>query len=91
MTTNQIGKLLMWENHDEIRQFGLGFGLYGEKAKAALPVGLGSYTWGGMFATHFWIDPKNKLVVVFMRNIWPTQDWDFEDRIKPVIYQALTN
>jgi CubicO group peptidase (beta-lactamase class C family) len=91
MTTNQIGKFLMWDNPDEIRQFGLGFGLYGEKAKAALPIGLGSYTWGGMFATHFWIDPKNKLVVVFMRNIWPTQDWDFEDRIKPVIYQALTN
>jgi CubicO group peptidase (beta-lactamase class C family) len=91
MTTNQIGKFLMWDNADEIRQFGLGFGLYLEKAKAALPIGEGSYTWGGMFATHFWIDPKNKLVVVFLRNLWPTQDWDFEDRIKPVIYQALSN
>jgi CubicO group peptidase (beta-lactamase class C family) len=91
MTTNQIGKFMMWDNADEIRQFGLGFGLYLEKAKAALPVGEGSYTWGGMFATHFWIDPKNKLVVVFLRNLWPTQDWDFEDRVKPVIYQSLTN
>ncbi len=91
MTTNQIGNFLMWDNPGEIRQFGLGFGLYLEKAKPVLPVGEGSYTWGGMFATHFWIDPKNKLVVVFMRNVWPTQDWDFEDRVKPVIYQALTN
>jgi CubicO group peptidase (beta-lactamase class C family) len=91
MTTNQIGKFLMWDNADEIRQFGLGFGLYLEKSSSILPVGIGSYTWGGMFATHFWIDPKNKLVVVFMRNLWPTLDWDFEDRIKPVIYQALIN
>lgn len=91
MTTNQIGKFLMWDNAEEIRQFGLGFGLYLEKARGVLPVGEGSYTWGGMFATHFWIDPKNRLVVVFMRNLWPTQDWDFEDRVKPVIYQALTN
>lgn len=91
MTTNQIGNFLMWDNPGEIRQFGLGFGLYLEKAKIALPVGMGSYTWGGMFATHFWIDPKNKLVAIFMRNVWPCQDWDFEDRVKPVIYQALSN
>jgi len=31
------------------------------------------------------INPKNKMVVVFMRNIWPTDHWDHGDRIKPLI------
>jgi CubicO group peptidase (beta-lactamase class C family) len=49
----------------------------------------GSFGWDGMFASHFWADPKNKILVVLMRNIWPTQHWDYGDRIKPLIYQAL--
>lgn len=91
MTTNQIGESLLFDNPTDVRRFGLGFGLFQDKAVVAMPVGYGTYMWDGMFASHFWIDPQNKLVVVFMRNIWPTEDWDFVDRIKPVIYQALVN
>jgi CubicO group peptidase (beta-lactamase class C family) len=91
MTTNQIGEFLLFDNPTDVRRFGLGFGLFTDKAASVMPVGYGTYMWDGMFATHFWIDPKNNLVVVFMRNIWPTADWDFVDRVKPVVYQALTN
>ena len=90
MTSNQIGELLIFENPVDVRKFGLGFGLLLDRAVTAMPVGHGTYMWDGMFGSHFWVDPKNKLVVVLMRNIWPTNDWDMVDRIKPVIYQALT-
>jgi CubicO group peptidase (beta-lactamase class C family) len=90
MTKNQIGNFTMWGNADLSKRFGLGFGVFEEKSELTLPVGAGSYDWAGMFASHFWIDPKNKIVAVFMRNVWPTQHWDFGDRIKPVVYQALT-
>jgi CubicO group peptidase (beta-lactamase class C family) len=90
MTKNQIGNFTMWGNADLSKRFGLGFGIFEEKSELTLPVGAGSYDWAGMFASHFWIDPKNKIVAVFMRNIWPTQHWDFGDRVKPVVYQALT-
>lgn len=89
MTSNQIGDLVMWEGGGPNR-FGLGFGVYTEKSELDLPTYAGSYDWAGMFASHFWIDPKAKLVVVFMRNIWPTTEWDFGNRIKPLVYQALT-
>jgi CubicO group peptidase (beta-lactamase class C family) len=82
---------LMFDNRDDSRRFGLGFGLYLEKAALTTPMGIGSYGWDGMFATHFWIDPKNKLVAIFMRNVWPTPDWDFGDRVKTLVYQALEN
>jgi CubicO group peptidase (beta-lactamase class C family) len=90
MTKNQIGNFTMWGNTDLSKRFGLGFGVFEEKSELTLPVAAGSYDWAGMFASHFWVDPKNKIVAVFMRNVWPTQHWDFGDRIKPVVYQALT-
>ena len=89
MTTNQIGELLMWGDTNKARRFGLGFGILTEYAERTNMIPAGSYGWDGMFASHYWTDPKSKMVVVFMRNIWPTDHWDYGDRIKPLIYQAL--
>lgn len=91
MTSNQIGDLLMWGDANKTRRFGLGFGILTEYAERTNMIPAGSYGWDGMFASHYWTDPKNKMVVVFMRNIWPTDHWDYGDRIKPLIYQALKN
>ncbi|HET9744637.1 MAG TPA: serine hydrolase domain-containing protein [Chitinophagaceae bacterium] len=89
MTSNQIGDLLMWGDTNKTRRFGLGFGILTEYAERTTMIPAGSYGWDGMFASHYWTDPKSKMVVVFMRNIWPTDHWDYGDRIKPLIYQAL--
>ena len=89
IVSNQIGELLMWGDANKTRRFGLGFGILTEYAERTLMIPAGSYGWDGMFASHYWTDPKNKMVVVFMRNIWPTEHWDYGDRIKPLIYQAL--
>jgi len=89
MASNQIGDHLMWGDTNKTRRFGLGFGILTEYAERTLMIPAGSYGWDGMFASHFWVDPKNKMVVVFMRNIWPTDHWDYGDRIKPLIYQSL--
>ena len=89
MIANQIGDHLMWGDANKTRRFGLGFGILTEYAERTTMIPAGSYGWDGMFASHYWTDPKNKMVVVFMRNIWPTEHWDYGDRIKPLIYQAL--
>ena len=89
MTSNQIEDLLMWGDANKTRRFGLGFGILTDYAERTMMIPAGSYGWDGMFASHYWTDPKNKMVVVFMRNIWPTDHWDYGDRIKPLIYQAL--
>jgi CubicO group peptidase (beta-lactamase class C family) len=89
MASNQIGDRLMWGDTNKTRRFGLGLGILTEHAEKTLMIPAGSYGWDGMFASHYWTDPKNKMVVVFMRNIWPTEHWDYGDRIKPIIYQSL--
>jgi CubicO group peptidase (beta-lactamase class C family) len=91
MTSNQIGTIPMWGDPNNPNRFGLGFGVYTEKSESVSPVRAGTFDWGGMFATHFWIDPKSRVVAVFMRNIWPTTTWGFGDGVKNVVYQALND
>lgn len=85
ITSNQIGDLKMWGEN----RFGLGFGITTKKGESVDIAQEGTYDWGGMFASHFWIDPKSKLTVVIMRNVWPSDTWDFGDRVRSVVYQAL--
>jgi CubicO group peptidase (beta-lactamase class C family) len=89
MTMNQIGGLTMWNDPRNPNKFGLGFGVYTEGSERNTPAREGTFDWAGMFASHFWIDPQSKLVAVFMRNVWPTQEWDFGDRVKAVVYGAM--
>lgn len=87
MTMNQIGDKEIGNGS----KFGLGFGIATEETSALFPVPEGSYQWGGMFATSYWVDPKEKIIGLVYRNIWPTSFWDLEARFKVLTYQALKN
>jgi CubicO group peptidase (beta-lactamase class C family) len=86
MTMNQIGDISRGVN-----QFGLGFGITTEKGSALLPTQAGTFEWGGMFATTYWVDPKEKLVALMYRNIWPTSHGSIPNIFKVLVYQAINN
>ena len=86
MTMNQIGELSRGNN-----KFGLGFGITTEKGSAALPTQEGVFEWGGMFATTFWVDPKEKMVALLYRNIYPTRYGSLGDLFKVLVYQAIND
>jgi CubicO group peptidase (beta-lactamase class C family) len=85
MTSNNVGPTVM--NGD---QFGLGFGLTSEFESGSTPLNVGSFEWGGMFATTYWVDPKEGIVGLIYRNIWPT-NFDAGGRFKTLTYQALAD
>jgi CubicO group peptidase (beta-lactamase class C family) len=84
MTMNQIGDLSRGPN-----KFGLGFGITTEKGSAQLPTQEGTFEWGGMFATTYWVDPKEKLIGLIYRNIWPTSWGNLGNLYKVMVYQAM--
>jgi len=84
MTMNQIGDLSRGPN-----KFGLGFGITTEKGSAVLPTQEGTFEWGGMFNTTYWVDPKEKLVALIYRNIWPTSWGNLGNLYKVLVYQAM--
>jgi CubicO group peptidase (beta-lactamase class C family) len=87
MTTNQLGDMKLWGSDDS--KFGLGFGLTTENGSGKMPQQAGSFEWGGMFATTYWVDPKEKLVGLFYRNIYPTSRGDLSSKFKVQVYQAI--
>lgn len=89
MTMNQIGDV--GRGGTNPNKFGLGFGITTERGSALIPVNIGTFDWGGMFATSYWVDPKEKLVALIYRNIYPTRVPGFTDKYKVLVYQSLND
>ncbi len=70
--------------------FGLGFAVTQDVARAMIPGSPGEYYWGGMFTTAFFIDPVEKLHMVFMSQLSPSLLYPIRRELKTLIYSALT-
>ena len=92
MTSNQLPKEVFPIGFgNEKRQgvgFGLGFSVRKELANWDAAGRVGEYGWGGAASTHYWISPKDKLIVVTLEQIMPYQ-WDTEFGVKKIIYNAV--
>jgi CubicO group peptidase (beta-lactamase class C family) len=85
MTTNQIGD----KSIELGKKFGLGFELVTEESKWATPLSVGSFSWGGMFSSSYWIDPKEKIVAQLFLNLYPNGHGDVHEKFKTMVYAAL--
>lgn len=68
--------------------FGLGFSITQNVGAAGELGSVGSYAWGGAFYTSFWIDPKERLVAVFMSQVRPANT-DVGEQFRLAVYQAM--
>ena len=87
MTQNQIGEVNQGDH-----KFGLGFSITTAQNAARQPVGLseGSYEWGGIFGTTYWVDPKQKLVALIYTQKWPSStSRDLAGKFKTAVYQSF--
>jgi CubicO group peptidase (beta-lactamase class C family) len=69
--------------------FGLGFAVTMNVAKTLLPGSEGEYYWGGMFSTAFFIDPVERLHMIFMTQVSPSSAFTIRRELKTLIYSAL--
>jgi CubicO group peptidase (beta-lactamase class C family) len=70
--------------------FGLGFAVNIDVARSMIPGSVGEYYWGGMFSTAFFIDPVERLTMVFMTQMSPSNTYPIRRELKTLIYSALT-
>ncbi len=87
MTMNQIGDLFsVGEN-----KFSFGFSLVTENGSRLAPNQAGTYAWGGVFSTSYWVDPKEEMIVLIYRQIWGPHVADTDKAFKPLVYQAIND
>lgn len=70
--------------------FGLGFGITIDPVRTMLPGSVGEFYWGGMFSTFFFVDPLEKIVMIFMTQLMPSSSYPVRRELKTLIYSALT-
>jgi len=78
---------LDWDG-DQVPDMSLGFSVVTDLGKRGELGSVGSYSWGGVFYTSYWVDPSENLVGVFMSQVLPANT-DISDKFNMLVYQAL--
>ena len=69
--------------------FGLGFAVTIDPVRSMVPGSIGEYYWGGMFSTAFFVDPVERVTMVFMTQLMPSNVYPIRRELKTTIYAAL--
>jgi len=69
--------------------FGLGFSIIEDLGAFGAPGSVGSYGWGGAYHSTYWVDPEERLVVVYMTQMRPADGLDDYARLRNGVYQAI--
>ena len=83
MTKNQVKQLI-----GPSRGFGFGFGVLYNTEKDPSPANTGQIYWGGFFKTHFFIDPAEELIAIFMTQKVPNTN-EYIIALNRAVYGAL--
>ena len=86
MTQNHVGNKYPAEGVG----FGYGFAVMLDVSKTNLLGSNGNIWWGGAFNTHFFIDPKEKLISIFITQLNPYTNY-YHDKMKQLVYQAIVD
>ncbi len=92
MTMNQIGELTV--NIGEgagMNKWGLTFSIETEQGSKYTPSQAGSYGWGGVFSTAYWVDPKEDMLVLLYEQMWGPHVTVADRQFKPLVYQAIND
>jgi len=69
--------------------FGLGFAQAVNPIANGSPASRGSFYWGGLASTLFWVDPAEELSVIFMTQLIPSSTFNFRGQLEAMVYAAL--
>ncbi len=92
MTTNQLPERVGWIKFGQKVREGVGFGLgFSVRVKPSPwdpDARIGEYGWGGAASTHYWVSPRDGLIVVTLEQVMP-YSFSTEFALKKPIYQAI--
>ncbi len=86
----EMSQSLFSEANNAGTGFGLGFAMVIDPAKTLMPASLGEFYWGGAYSTAFFVDPVERITMVFMTQLYPSSTYPIRRQLKTLIYSALT-
>ena len=71
--------------------FGLGFSVVVDQAKTRVACPNGTFAWGGMASTVFWVDPVNEISAMFFTQLIPSSTYPIRQYLRSLVYAAIVD
>src|SRR6266542_2217585 len=71
--------------------FGLGFSVLLDPVANKVPSSVGEFAWGGAASTAFWVDPAERITVLFLTQLLPSATHPIRPELRQLVYQALVD
>ena len=69
--------------------FGLGFSVVVDPVANKVPASVGDFGWGGMASTVFWVDPIERMTVLFLTQLMPSSTYPIRSQLRQLVHSAL--
>jgi CubicO group peptidase (beta-lactamase class C family) len=87
MTRDQVGGLPLWIPVHGFA-FGYGFGVTTQPDEAKKDA-VGTFGWGGIYYTDFWVDPRDELIGVMMTQIYPSGQLKLREAFHRLVNESI--
>jgi CubicO group peptidase (beta-lactamase class C family) len=87
----QFGRPLFSETTFDGVGFGLGFSVVEDPVAGRYPSSRGEFAWGGAASTAFWVDPAERMVVLFFTQLLPSSTYPIRSQLHQMVHQALVD
>jgi CubicO group peptidase (beta-lactamase class C family) len=71
--------------------FGLGFSVSLAPVRTEVLGSAGEFAWGGLASTAFWVDPVERITVVFMTQLIPSSTYPIRSELRTMVNAALVD
>jgi CubicO group peptidase (beta-lactamase class C family) len=88
-TIAQMGDKTFSETRMDGSGFGLGWAVTTDVIATTQPGSVGTFSWGGMASTFFWIDPVEDLIAIQMTQLMPSGAYPIRPQLQQLVYAAI--
>lgn len=88
-TLKDMGDKTFSESRMDGSGFGLGWAVTTDVVATMQPGSVGTFSWGGMASTFFWIDPVEDLIAIQMTQLMPSGAYPIRPQLQQLVYAAI--
>lgn len=88
-TMREMGKSMFTEVMSDGVGFGLGGSVVDDVVAGQQPGSAGTFSWGGLASTFFWVDPVEELIGIQMTQLMPSSTYPMRPQFQQLAYAAV--
>lgn len=88
-TIKSMGDKTFSEARMDGNGFGLGWAVIVDEADNLQPCNEGSFSWGGLASTYFWIDPVDEIIAINATQLIPSNSYPLRPQFQQLVYASI--